>query len=75
VKVYIILEYKREISASKENIYAEVRAFTSATQRDKVFAGIDKTKVDVEPLDIEVEKRPYEKPEILPTTPVNEMKL
>jgi hypothetical protein len=59
VKIYLILEYKKDI---QNNVWAEVTAYTSPTVRDDAYAAAAfHTGADVEKQDIEVQKRPYKK--------------
>lgn len=54
MKVYLILEYKRQ----NTDVWAEVQAFTSASVRDREYAKTPHG-ADVEKLDVEVQKREY----------------
>ena len=52
--IYLILEYKSQGT----NVWAEVKAFTSARERDKVFSAYPKD-TDVEKVDAEISRRTY----------------
>lgn len=61
MKIYLILEYKKE----GNNLFADPVAFTSKSERNYAFADLQANKpgVNADVVDIEITKRPYHKGE------------
>ena len=62
-KVFLILEYKSEGT----NVWAEVKAFTSANERNKAFEKY--FNLDAEKVDVEVSKRTYKSKKVVDENP------
>lgn len=64
MKIYLTLKYNTD----GKNIWADVQAFTSKSERDNAFAQYT-ADVDAETQDVEVTKRAYSKQEAVTTVP------
>lgn len=67
MKIYLVLEYKKESG----NVWAEVTAFTSKSERYYAFQDlkVKNPQADAEEQDVEVTKRPYSKKETVDEQP------